>query len=450
MSDSVGTVEAKATKKELSVADLAELSVAVGGSTREHNELAALDRDFDERVAPEITSSEESFRKAVFAWLLGRTEEALTAMNRRRQNPLALYILAKIAEDSGDLAGAVEVYKEAAGLLKEEPRLALALANAYRKAGDVEHAESALDKVEKRWGDGAAPETSSEVAYQRGFLLEIASDLEPALDLYNRALELLPTHADAAFRMGCAFDLRGEDDLAVSYYERCSEGGAPHVGSMMNLAMLYEDRGNHERAIACYRDVLRAEPANRRAHLFLDGAIESTEEAYDELERKEQEKLDQVLRTPVADFELSVRSRNVLARMNIRTLGDLVQKTEPEMLAFRNFGETSLHEIRHLLTSKGLKLGMRRDEVERRHKRERLALVMSDRDSRVLATPMSELGLSVRARRCMARLNIHTVGDLITRTVEELLEIKNFGHTSLNEVRAKLSEIGLSFRQPDE
>ncbi|MHC4253385.1 MAG: tetratricopeptide repeat protein, partial [Planctomycetota bacterium] len=398
----------------------------------------------------EIPASEESFRRAVFAWLLGRTEEAATAMNRRRTNPAALFVLARIAEDAGDLEAAVESYKEAADKLKEEPRLALALAGACRKAGDLKRAEAVLDRAEKRWGEGAAPETGAEIAYQRGFLLELVGDLETALDLYNRALELLPTHADAAFRMGCAFDLRGEDDLAVSYYERCAEGGAPHVGSMMNLAMLYEDRGDHERAIACYRDVLRAEPANRRAHLFLDGAIESTEEAYDELERKEQEKLDQVLRTPVADFELSVRSRNVLARMNIRALGDLVQKTETEMLAFRNFGETSLHEIKHLLTSKGLKLGMRRDEVERRHKRERLALVMSDRDSRVLSTSVSELNLSVRARRCMARLNIQTVGDLVTRTVEELLEVKNFGHTSMTEVRSKLSEMGLSFRQPDE
>ena len=152
----------------------------------------------------------------------------------------------------------------------------------------------------------------------------------------------------------------------------------------------------------------------------------------------------------MADFELSVRSRNVLARMNIRTLGDLVQKTEPEMLAFKNFGETSLHEIKHLLTAKGLKLGMRRDEVERRHKRERLALVMSDRDSRMLSTPVSEFNFSVRARRCMARLGIQTVGDLVTRTIDELLEVKNFGHTSLGEVRARLSEVGLSFRQPEE
>jgi len=450
MPESVNVVETKAMQKELSVADLVEFQSVVGGSTRERNKLAVLDREFDKRVAPEIPAGEESFRRAVFAWLLGRTDEAVAAMNRRRQNPAALFILGRIAERAGDLDGAVASYREAAGKAGDEPRLPLALANALRKSGDTKGAEGLLDKVEKRLGEKAPPEIAAEVAYQRGFLQEVAGDLEAALDTYNSALELLPTHADAAFRMGCAFDLRGEDDLAVSYYERCAEGGAPHVGSMMNLAMLYEDRSEHERAIACYRDVMRAEPDNRRARLFLEGAIESTEEAYDELERKEQEKLDQVLRTPVADFELSVRSRNVLARMNIRTLGDLVRKTEPEMLAFRNFGETSLHEMKHLLASKGLKLGMRRDEVERRHKRERLALVTSDRDSRVLATSISEINLSVRARRCMARLNIRTVGDLVTRGVDELLEVKNFGHTSLTELRERLAELGLSFRQPDE
>jgi DNA-directed RNA polymerase subunit alpha len=450
MPDEAVTIETKATQRELTLADVVCLGKAARASTRERDRLAALDREFDKRVAPEIPAGEHSFRKAVFAWLLGRTDEAAAAMNRRRQNPVAVFILGMMAEEAGDFAAAVEHYKGAAGALREEPRAALALANAHRLAEETDKAAAALDRVEKRWGEGGPPEIAAEIAYQRGFLLELAGDLEAALDLYNRALELLPTHAEAAFRMGCSFDLRGEDELAVSYYERCAAGGAPHVGAMVNLAMLYEDRGDCERAIACYRDVLRAEPDNRRARLYLDGAIESTEEVYDEMERKEQEKLDQILRTPVADFELSVRSRNVLARMNIRTLGDLVQKTETEMLAFRNFGETSLHEIKHLLGSKGLKLGMRRDEVERRHKRERLALVMSDSDSRKLSTPVSEMNLSVRARRCMARLSIQTVGDLVTRTADELLEMKNFGHTSLNEVRSRLAEMGLSFRQPEE
>ena len=75
---------------------------------------------------------------------------------------------------------------------------------------------------------------------------------------------------------------------------------------------------------------------------------------------------------------------------------------------------------------------------------------MSDKDSRVLSTPVSELSLSVRSRRCMARLNIQTVGDLITRSAEELTATKNFGQTSLTEIREKLAQLGLSLRSSKE
>src|SRR5205807_9063201 len=61
---------------------------------------------------------------------------------------------------------------------------------------------------------------------------------------------------------------------------------------------------------------------------------------------------------PVTDFELSVRSRNCLRKMNIRTLGDLTRTTEAALLASKNFGETSLSEIKEMMTSKNLWLGM--------------------------------------------------------------------------------------------
>ena len=57
----------------------------------------------------------------------------------------------------------------------------------------------------------------------------------------------------------------------------------------------------------------------------------------------------------------------------------------------------------------------------------------------MLNKPVSELNLSVRARKCMNRLGIATLGELVQRTADELLEAKNFGMTSLNEVREKLS-----------
>ena len=63
----------------------------------------------------------------------------------------------------------------------------------------------------------------------------------------------------------------------------------------------------------------------------------------------------------VEELELSVRSYNCLKNANIRTIRELVQKTEPEMLRTKNFGRKSLSEIKELLTSMGLSVGMRLD-----------------------------------------------------------------------------------------
>ena len=60
--------------------------------------------------------------------------------------------------------------------------------------------------------------------------------------------------------------------------------------------------------------------------------------------------------------------------------------------------------------------------------------------------PVADLNLSVRARKCMSRLGINTLAELTSRTPDELLESKNFGVTSLNEVRRKLTDIGIKLR----
>ena len=64
----------------------------------------------------------------------------------------------------------------------------------------------------------------------------------------------------------------------------------------------------------------------------------------------------------VEELELSVRSYNCLKNANIQTLRELVQKTEPEMLRTKNFGRKSLNEIKEILLSLGLNLGMRLDQ----------------------------------------------------------------------------------------
>ena len=66
----------------------------------------------------------------------------------------------------------------------------------------------------------------------------------------------------------------------------------------------------------------------------------------------------------VEELELSVRSYNCLKNANIRTLRELVQKTEGEMLKTKNFGRKSLNEIKEILATMGLSLGMRLDQAE--------------------------------------------------------------------------------------
>ena len=86
----------------------------------------------------------------------------------------------------------------------------------------------------------------------------------------------------------------------------------------------------------------------------------------------EPEPLNPNLFKSVDELELSVRSANCLQNANIRFIGELVQKTEAEMLKTKNFGRKSLNEIKELLAEMGLSLGMRlenfppREELERR------------------------------------------------------------------------------------
>lgn len=61
------------------------------------------------------------------------------------------------------------------------------------------------------------------------------------------------------------------------------------------------------------------------------------------------------------ELELSVRSYNCLKNANIKTIAELVQKTEPEMLKTKNFGRKSLNEIKEILGRMGLHLGMKID-----------------------------------------------------------------------------------------
>ncbi|HSI05311.1 MAG TPA: DNA-directed RNA polymerase subunit alpha C-terminal domain-containing protein, partial [Myxococcota bacterium] len=89
--------------------------------------------------------------------------------------------------------------------------------------------------------------------------------------------------------------------------------------------------------------------------------FEEEEEFEIKEETPSQEKFNENLLRSVDELDLSVRAENCLQSANIKYIGDLVQKTEAEMLKTKNFGRKSLKEIKELLAEMGLSLGMKLD-----------------------------------------------------------------------------------------
>jgi DNA-directed RNA polymerase subunit alpha len=245
--------------------------------------------------------------------------------------------------------------------------------------------------------------------------------------------------------MGVINDRVGNDDEAKACYERAVQRYPASVGALMNLGILYEDRDDFINAQQCYKRILQVYPDHPRARLFLKDSSASGNLQLDDQDQKQRDRLDHILALPVSDFELSVRSRNCLQKMGIQTLGDLARTTEAEILESKNFGETSLVEIKEMLATKGLTLGQLATASATEEATYEPEAPSAD-DSEVHSLPITDLSLSVRARKCTTKLGIGTIGELIRRTAEDLMECKNFGVTSLNEVREKLAERGLKLR----
>jgi DNA-directed RNA polymerase subunit alpha len=91
-------------------------------------------------------------------------------------------------------------------------------------------------------------------------------------------------------------------------------------------------------------------------------------------------------------------------------------------------------------------LGQSLEDSTQREPVFRLPQNLTEQEMALMNRPISDLQLSVRARKCMNRLGINTMGEVMQRTADELLESRNFGMTSLSEVREKLQAMGLSLR----
>src|SRR5437899_5674585 len=101
-----------------------------------------------------------------------------------------------------------------------------------------------------------------------------------------------------------------------------------------------------------------------RGHLDIFIKVKDMEEALAQPVAQEAiTEINKNLLRSVNELELSVRAANCLKNANIKTIADLVQKSEMEMLKTKNFGKKSLNEIKEILTEMGLGLGMKLDQI---------------------------------------------------------------------------------------
>ena len=108
-------------------------------------------------------------------------------------------------------------------------------------------------------------------------------------------------------------------------------------------------------------------------HLDLFAAFgefpEEDEEMEEEKSQQEKELLEKFNKS-VSELELSVRSANCLREAKIQSIGDMVKKTENDMLKYRNFGKKSLTEIKEMLQQMGLHFGMKIERVDKKDKKD--------------------------------------------------------------------------------
>jgi len=289
----------------------------------------------------------------------------------------------------------------------------------------------------------AKAEPSAGLLYARGRVAECNGDYGEAMEHYEGALELEPEHAPSLFRLALNCDINGEDERALELYRKCAGLHPTFVGALMNLGVLYEDHGHYYEAIDCYKRVLAIDPRHKQAQLYLKDTESSLTMFVDIAKTRRMRRLEEIFSLPVSNFELSSRSRSALERRDVTTLGGLTRLTRDELLNERNFGDTSLEEIEQLLSRYDLELG------EGSGAEAGLLAGLDPVVREKLQRPVETLDLATRARKCMERLEVKVIGQLIQHTEEQLLAVPNFGSTSLNEVKTKLAALGLSLRSSD-
>ncbi|MBW8015609.1 MAG: tetratricopeptide repeat protein [Planctomycetes bacterium] len=368
--------------------------------------------------------------------MLGKNAEAVKLLEKAKDCKEKYLYMGTALRNLRQYDESVASFDNAAKEKADSLLVGIEKAETLRVAGKIKEAAKALK------GCGNFEKVSAEYHFELGRICDSQGEYEKAMNNYKMAIELDAGHQKALFHLAYSCDLRGDDEAAMDYYKQIKSNNPVYVNALLNLAVLYEDKNQYDKASKCVDMVLFSHPNHQKALLFSKDVESSKFMIYDEEKEKMRTRHHQTLEIPISDFELSVRSRNCLKKMNIYTIGDLLNISEAELLSYKNFGETSLTEIKQILDQKSLTLGMSLEEKGAAA----ADIEITGENQELLNMPCQEMELSVRARRCLQRLGCKNIAELISKTEAELLGCKNFGVTSLNEIKDRLTSYGLSLR----
>lgn len=432
------------TAPQLQSRDVLRLKVKVALEEEHLKALETFNREY-ESAKKVIPAEEQDLRKGIAVHCLGQYEEAGEVLKASN------HVMAKLFNVQS-LVG-LEQRTAARRLLPEMIQAAISSGDqiiciyATILACDlreVEEAKKALEKV--NLAEAGAMGTLAQSCVD-----ELEGRYQEALDGYESASQAdHDLQGQAIFHLAKMQDRMGDDELAFETYKKLEELGLAFEEAMVNMGVILEDKYEFSRALAYYERALKINPKNHRATLFHEDAEACLNMHYDERKRKQDLKTNEILNIPISDFELSVRSRNCLSKMGIFTLKDLITKTEQELLSYKNFGETSLKEIRAMLAKKGLHLGMTRVEEQPLADRIKMNAQLYSQEKEYsldeLDQPIEDLDLSYRTKSALHKMGFESLRDITMRTGTDLESNPKFSAACLQEVNAMLEEKGLSYR----
>src|SRR6185436_16656455 len=347
MAEAATTLDLKEalTTEDLSTDRLHEVRREVHCHVDLRSQLDELLAEFGSKVAKSLSSENKAeVRKGTAKWILGQSEEAIKILQSARASKEKSYVLGVSYLETDHPHDALAALKQANDADSSDLHISAAHSEAKIRAGEYEAADAHVDKLLKKEGATGL--------YLKGLLADLQGYHDEAMKSYERALEIEPGHPAALFRLAYILDLTGEDSRALELYEQLRKLRPMHINTVMNLGVLYEDRGEYERAIQCYQTVIDYFPGHGRAQLYLKDAQASLTMFYDEDAARREAKVAQILGQPVAEISFSPRVRTALQKLGVNSLGDLVAKSEEDLLRIPNFGRTSLRELKEFLSSK--------------------------------------------------------------------------------------------------